>query len=132
MSSPEGGLRLDLTPLIDVVFLVLVVFLVATRNMAPQWVREMSLPAAAGASSDQSRRPKLVLSASKELRLEGEILGLAEALDRLEPGRGLVFAADEHLPYGQVAEVLFALQDRGIDDLALEVAPRSGEATSAP
>ncbi len=71
--------RPGLTPLIDVVFLLLVFFM-----LAAQFGRETSMPLSGGSGAgDYSGPPRLVTVGPDELRLNGTALGQADLVSAL-------------------------------------------------
>ena len=117
----HGGL--DLTPLIDVVFL-LIVFLILTANFQ-QPSLSLDLP---GASSEDEVRERVViveLDAEGALALDGERLeasalrsALESALEPLEM-RAVRLMADEHVEYGELLPVIDEVRAAGAEAIDL-------------
>ncbi|MGL4722455.1 MAG: ExbD/TolR family protein [Desulfovibrionaceae bacterium] len=60
----EDSIELDLTPLIDVIFLLLIFFIMATTFTKP--VIEIALPEAQSAEQNKKRQAELVVAITKE------------------------------------------------------------------
>ncbi len=121
---------LDLTPLIDVVFL-LIVFLILTANFQ-QPSLSLDLP---GGSSDDDARERVILvelDANGQLALDGvpvQRAALASALGTaLEPleQRAVRLLADEHVEYGALLPIIEEIRAAGASavDLVHEAAAR--------
>jgi len=86
----DDGLKVDIAPLIDVVFLLLIFFTVTTTFEEQQAV-EIELPAARGEAQQADRDlPELSMERGGILRLEGDVVdveALAARLDELFEGR---------------------------------------------
>ncbi len=105
----------NLTPLLDTVFLVVVLLLCALLHMRVVPALEVAPPAVAGASALDNRRV-LTVSVARDgtVRLEGEALGAADLAGRLA-GRGpgadaCLVSADRAARHGAVTDVLVAVK----------------------
>lgn len=134
---PTTEPRLELTPLIDVVFLLVTFFIFALALTVRLKVSDITLPAL-GEGSPASPEARLVLglTQSGELVLDGqsiawEALGLAldERLAAPEPPT-LYIAPDEGVPTGTLMELLDTLANRGIRDI--KFLRRPADATPVP
>lgn len=112
--------RPNLTPMIDVVFLLLVFFMLASRFGA-----DMVLPLGiAGQGSGYSGPPRLVDVAPEALRLNGIETGpdaLADALERLmdSPDDVIILRAREEADLQRMIDVMDILRGRGFTRLVL-------------
>lgn len=121
-SSPEP--RLELTPLIDVVFLLVTFFIFALALTVRLRVSEITLPAI-GRGSPAPAEPRLILalSASGELRLDGQPVALESLGESLRARLGagdsasLYIAPDEGAPTGTLMELLDTLGTEGIREI---------------
>ncbi|WP_086480492.1 ExbD/TolR family protein [Oceanospirillum sanctuarii] len=116
---------LNLTPLIDVVFLLLIFFMVSTTFDQSSEL-DLQLPEAVnGQSSDQATSLKVEVPESGPIYLNGEAVeDLAQSLERfLEaetvPER-VVVIADERARHGQVTQVLDALAGAGLSQVSFQ------------
>lgn len=118
--------RMSLTPMIDVVFLLLIFFMLASR-----FGMDAVLPIAGGAegaASDWQGAPRLVDVAPDALRLNGEALApeaLAPALFALlpDPGAGVILRPQEGADLQRLVDVMDLLTSAGIGNLILIEGP---------
>jgi biopolymer transport protein TolR len=120
---------INVTPLVDVMLVLLVIFMV-TAPMMQQGV-EVDLPKATTAplksSTEQivlsiDKAGALYLGGSKDNRIEPEALGKkvqAIMAARKEEERKIYIQADTALPYGSIMEVMAKLHDAGIYQIGL-------------
>lgn len=115
-SSPE----VDLTPLIDVLFM-LILFFVLTAAFV-QGRLDVDLPS--GQGEPLPAHPLVItVLADGSLLWAGEAVGrddlLARAREAKETKRPLLLAGDREVPYGLVASLLDGLRREGIDEIGL-------------
>jgi len=119
---------MGLTPLVDVVFLLLIFFLVATSFDEPRLAIE--LPEAETAAAPDSREAlRVELRATGELRVDGDVVEPAD-LDRVLAARaataeGLELRADREVPHGRVVEVLDRARAHDIQEISIAVEARA-------
>jgi len=125
-TTPE--VRLDLAPLIDVVFLLLTFFIFAMLLMVRADVLDIRLPEIAAGNPAEPRVPITVgLLADGTVRVEDEpvgVDGLADRITRLRgeggaPERPVLLAVDERCESGTLIRVIDALTGAGIADFAV-------------
>lgn len=128
--APRRRGRVEIIPMIDTMFFLLVFFMMATLSMVVQRGLNVNLPrAAAGVASPAPAT--LTLTRDGGLYLDKERLASpAEAARRLEasPGgaRAVLINADRTVEHGRVVEVLDLVRRAGVERVAVAVAP-SGE-----
>jgi len=124
----EDSFAMDMTPLIDVVFLLIIFFMVSTVFV--DFSRKMDINLPTSKSSVVDERPKTIeiqMSKDKKITLAGKninILGLEQALEKLDiksKKQTAVIRADKILPYGDVIEVMGLLQKAGVLDISVAV-----------
>ncbi len=126
--EPEEDVTITLTSLIDVVFLLLIFFMVTYSF--PDFYRkklDVRLPAARAADASLSQVKRLVveMDAAGRIALDGAEVSL-DALEGRLRGRdpavtGLVVRADERVSHGRVTAVLGLARAAGIADVAIAV-----------
>ncbi len=124
----RGGFRdINVTPLVDVMLVLLVVFMV-TAPLLTTGLR-ISLPQVEAAQTPV-KDARLLVTVTKEERVmfgDRDVTGhVAEALRdsaRVQKERELFIRADKDARYGIVAEVVAAARNSGVDSLNLLVQP---------
>ena len=124
----EENFAMEMTPLIDVVFLLIIFFMVSTVFVEFNRQMEINLPTSKSSVIDEEPKTlEIKMSKDKQIFLEGKstnILGLERALGKLDvksKKQTAVIRADKMLPYGEVIEVMCLLQKAGILDISVAV-----------
>ncbi len=131
LNQEDEGFDVPLTPLIDVVFLLLIFFLVATtfaRNEIDQKVR---LPEAEGGTKGEPVSDNLVVNVRRDgtLVVNGRIVDekglrtLATEWHGTHPDRRAVIRGDDGAPYGRIMRVMGLCKAVGIVNVDLPVVP---------
>ncbi len=123
----EENFALELTPLIDVVFLLLIFFMVSTAFVDFPRRMEISLPTSKSATEDrQPSKLEIEMTVNKQIFLDGKRITLSELEQKLtefkrpEEMKALI-RADKNLPYGNVIEVMGILQNARVLDIGVAV-----------
>jgi len=120
----QDDLTLDVTPLIDVVFLLLIFFMVTTTFASRSGIG-VKLPEAQAKERPPGHVIELTLTTKGELFLDkGKVAtgGLAAALAakaRAHPGEVVVIRADAAVPHGRVVKAMDAARAAGFHKLAI-------------
>lgn len=125
---------LNLTPMIDVVFLLIIFFMVATKFSERERDIELELPEVAAASALTSAPKQRVVTVSAEgnVALDGENISLGRLTSTLASARqeypniSVVIRGDAACPFQHVAATLAACKDANISDLGITVRIASG------
>ena len=126
--KPIAGI--NVTPLVDIMLVLLIVFMVATQAVDSASV-PVKLPKASSASSSAPSALLVHIESSGGIRLDGRPVdrpGLRRFLARRvasDTALQVVLAADENLPYARVMAVLDDVRNAGVTRYALKV--RVGE-----
>ena len=124
----EDNFAMEMTPLIDVVFLLIIFFMVSTVFV--DFSRHMDINLPTSKSSVIDEEPKTIeieMSKDKQIFFAGDkttILGLEQSLGKLDvktKRQTAIIRADKVLPYGEVIEVMGLLQKAGIPDISVAV-----------
>jgi biopolymer transport protein TolR len=135
--APKPMSDINMTPLIDVMLVLLVIFIITAPLMSS--ALRLDLPKAEGArSSDTPVSIAVALDAEGRLYLGEQPLTLAELREQAEraagrnPATEVQLRADEKVPYGRVAELIGLLQQSGLSRIGFITAGRPGSAASTP
>ena len=126
-SENEENFSLDLTPLVDVVFLLLIFFMVSTVFIDFKRQVDISLPSSKSSAPSEVLGPVMVeLTIDRQVFLNGEKINFKEfesALSRISPSKkkSAIIRADKNLPYGNVIKVMGMLQSAQILDIGIAV-----------
>ncbi|MEM7410335.1 MAG: biopolymer transporter ExbD [Myxococcota bacterium] len=133
VEAEDNGM--GLTPLIDVVFLLLIFFIVATSFNEPRL--SLELPAAeTAAMSEPVEAVRVEIRNSGEIVVDGETTTLLD-LDSLFAKRAgdvdvVELRAELAVPHGSVVEVLDRARAHGLTEVSIAVEPRAGPAPANP
>ena len=125
--------RIEITPLIDVVFQLLIFFLLTTRFITERSL-DVELPVADAAPSARERRTRLVIDVDRAGAVfhDGRRLDDA-ALDRFlrraggdAPRPTLLLRADRGVDHGRVVDVMDRARAFGLTEMAIGTRPRAG------
>ena len=124
----DDDLRLELTSMTDIVFLLLIFFMVSTTFVDLNRQLDIQLPDTPAAdTAPETQRYVVELSAQNTLRLDGDEIPLSELTSRLRQSAGdarrraVEIRADKRLPYGRVIDVLGRVRQANIQDIAVAV-----------
>lgn len=131
MAINLGGTRkgviaeINVTPMADVMIVLLIIFMVATPIIAGAPVR---LPSAVSALETQEDRTEIVVRGDGSLSLDGTPVGLQGVGDLLSARsaatqRTVLVQADRDASYTDVARVLAACREAGVSEVALAAEP---------
>lgn len=134
MKSPQllasGGTLINMTPMIDVVFLLIIFFLVSSHMAKQENNVQLDLPKAQSGLADVSDRETLVVNilASGGWRIAGvdvDEQALSTSLRRSQMAAGeplqLKIRTDKAVPYGRIEPVLRTASELGIGDIVFAV-----------
>ncbi|MFW2330879.1 MAG: ExbD/TolR family protein [Nitrospinota bacterium] len=127
-SQLEEDYSLQLTPLIDVVFLLLIFFMVSTSFIDFSKQLDIELPEAiSGAALEKVKLFEIEINKDKKLFLNGETItldGLSTLLKKSDPTiqkQSALISADKNLDYGAVIKIIGICKDANIEDIGLVV-----------
>lgn len=120
--------QINLTPLIDVVFLLLIFFMVSTTfNQSTELTIDLPTATSNAPSSDRDKNVELVITADGQYVINGQTLinekvsTLIQGLEEVSEGdytRPLIITADAKASYDMVLRVYDAAASLGITKLA--------------
>jgi len=126
---PRKKARIEIIPMIDTMFFLLVFFMVATLSMTLQRGMPVNLPSSASAKADIPDTVSISVTADGAVFVNKEAVPVQDLRDRLrgvqqagtEPS--VVVNADEAVRYGLVVQVLDAVKQAGLTKLAIATKP---------
>ncbi len=124
-SSPQQEMmsEINVTPLVDVMLVLLVVFIITAPLLAPQSLKITLPKTAAVASGKTPPHVHLTVDAQGNIDLDGYVLDdshLAGTLKQraADPEFQVQVEADKAVPYGRVAELIAIAQHAGVGKLS--------------
>lgn len=127
---PLKKARIEIIPMIDTMFFLLVFFMLASLAMIQQHGLPVNLPHAATGQDEIKTVVTLTLTQDGKLYYEKEALGAAaevtSRLNQLQNGGkkpSVVINADKGVEHGRVIEVLDATRKSGVISVAVAVSP---------
>jgi biopolymer transport protein ExbD len=128
---------INVTPLVDVVLVLLIIFMVTARIIHSQGV-PMELPKAASGEAIQTVFSveltvdgKTVVD-SQPIANDDAVSGLAKAAKAKNEDLRAVIRADQKVEHGRVIHVLDLLKRAGLSKIAFAVTPSAASAAPAP
>ena len=126
-NEEEENFSLDLTPLVDVVFLLLIFFMVSTVFVDFKRRMDISLPTSKVSIPDETPKAlELEITVDKQVFLNGNkvsLKSLESALKKIDVDKkkAAIIRADKNLPYGDVIKVMGMLQSARVLDISVAV-----------
>ena len=123
--------RIEIIPMIDTMFFLLVFFMIATLSMTLQKGMPVNLPKAGSSTEDLPEQVTLTISHEGDLFFNKDAITVSELEPRLQ---GLLYYgeepavminADEAVSHGRVIEVMDAVRKTGILNMAIATKPES-------
>ncbi|MEQ1918455.1 MAG: biopolymer transporter ExbD [Elusimicrobiota bacterium] len=117
---------INVTPLVDVVLVVLIIFMATAPMMARRAIR-VEVPKVAKSEKSATDALAVALNDKRELTLSGkpttldDLKKVLSAAIAAKPEQAVSLSADKTLPYGDVAELLDAVRSSGVKKVGLEV-----------
>ncbi len=129
-NGSEDGMmaELNVTPLVDVMLVLLIIFIVTAPMIVPQSMK-VNLPKTQAVSQqDNAKNAQLIIEASEQAFFEGSQVSdqdLARLLKNksLNPEFQLQVSADKAVPYGRVAEIMAIAQANGVTKMSFVSVP---------
>ena len=116
--------QIMIIPMIDIIFFLLVFFMMSTLSMTDQQVILVQLPRAASAQQEIVRSAQVTVARDGGLYLGQEEVSLPELKERLEQAAAqgevaISLRADEAVDYGRVLRVMDELKTTGAARISL-------------
>jgi biopolymer transport protein TolR len=130
-SSTGSIAQINVTPLVDVMLVLLVIFMV-TAPILQQGVT-VDLPKTRAAGLAGQEEPLVVgIARDGAIYLNDNPIAVADlraklaAINQARPGRQVFLRADRSVPYGDVVQVIAAVKEAGVDRLGMVTEPPPG------
>lgn len=122
----------NLAPMIDVILVLTIFFMCATKFTTDERRFDLDLPQAGAAGATADGRPEIVeVEASGAVRLAGDDVEMPELSARLAASRGVrpdlavTIRGERAVPHGRMAEVYEACRAAGVTRVAIAVQSRT-------
>ena len=121
--------RIEIIPMIDVVFFLLVFFMMASLSMTIYQGLPVNLPEAASGQKSTAETASITLRKDGGSFLNGEPVTVAGLGERIRPllvrhrDLAVIVNADREVSHARVVDVLDALRVTGVGKIAIAVAP---------
>jgi biopolymer transport protein ExbD len=121
-------MRVELTSMTDIIFLLLIFFMISTTFEGTRKSLDIQLPESKAAEAAQKVRQHIIeMSVDDALRLDGQPVAVQDLVPHLSQGdvpslqRTVIIRADKRLPYGKVVTVLDLVRQANIREIAVAV-----------
>ena len=121
--------RIEIIPMIDVIFFLLVFFMISTLSMTINRGLPVDLPTAATSQKDVRENVSLTVMQDGKIFLNKEPVTLQDMGPRVkaalasDPRLAVVINADGHVLHSTVVDILDELRQAGVSGLAIAVKP---------
>jgi biopolymer transport protein ExbD len=116
-------LTLDLTPLIDVVFILIIFFIVSSSFKKENYALNLTLPQGVNAAKMIEKKMVTIELNEKDLAFNGEKIDFTKLQQKLEiitdKNNSIIVKIDKSVPYKKVVELLDILQFNNLSNLSL-------------
>jgi len=125
--------RFDLTPLVDVVFLLLIFFMLSTTFIVAPGIK-VKLPTSSSTEiSREKKEVRVVMSKDDKIFVQQKLVSIEELgkylkkAARENPEGMVIIQADERVLHGKVVEVMDVAKTSGFNKLAIATRPKERE-----
>jgi biopolymer transport protein TolR len=128
-SGDEAITEINVTPFVDVMLVLLVIFMVTANYIVNQSIN-IQLPKADTGQVIQSRNLAFVIDKESRVYLDGQAVEVAELGEKIMAFKGqqpegatiqALISADTATPHGAVVKVIDVIRKSGITELAINV-----------
>ena len=125
--------RIEIIPMIDTIFFLLVFFMISTLSMAHYRGLPVNLPKAASGSQAPAESVTVTLTKEGQLFLNKEEVGRESLLQSLRqqlkknPELLVIINADNGVQHGKVVEIMDEARQAGVAKLSIAVKPKENK-----
>ena len=125
--------RIEIIPMIDTMFFLLVFFMIATLSMTMQRGMPITLPEATSTTDKIKEHVSLTITEQGDLYFNKKAITLAQLSVMLRDIRtqeiqpSIVINADEQVDHGVVVKVMDTVRVSGIHSMAIATKPETGQ-----
>lgn len=122
--------KLMIIPMIDIIFFLLVFFMISTMTMVQQNTFKVGLPQASSAQLDMNQHVNITVMADGNIAFNKESLDKEQLIRRVQielqrnPDLQVILNGDKDINYGFVIETFDALKQAGVKKLSIAVEKR--------
>ena len=122
--------KLMIIPMIDIIFFLLVFFMISTMTMVQQNTFKVGLPQASSAQLDMNQHANITVMADGNIAFNKESLDKEQLIRRVQielqrnPDLQVILNGDKDVNYGFVIEKFDALKQAGVKKLSIAVEKR--------
>ena len=122
--------KLMIIPMIDIIFFLLVFFMISTMTMVQQNTFKVGLPQASSAQLDMNQHVNITVMADGNIAFNKESLDKEQLIRRVQielqrnPDLQVILNGDKDVNYGFVIETFDALKQAGVNKLSIAVEKR--------
>ena len=117
--------KLMIIPMIDIIFFLLVFFMMSMLSMVVQKFMPVNLPTATASSVDLQRKIPITITADGKIYVEQDAYDLNGMAKRLEAEKAkggdltIILRADQRAQYGEFVQVLDTLKNMQLNKIAV-------------
>ncbi|WP_295278589.1 biopolymer transporter ExbD [Veillonella sp.] len=117
--------KLMIIPMIDIIFFLLVFFMMSMLSMVVQKSMPVNLPTATASSVDLQRKIPITITADGKIYVEQDAYDLNGMVKRLEAEKAkggdltIILRADQRAQYGEFVQVLDTLKNMQLNKIAV-------------
>ena len=117
--------KLMIIPMIDIIFFLLVFFMMSMLSMVVQKSMPVNLPTATASSVDLQRKIPITITADGKIYVEQDAYDLNSMAKRLEAEKAkggdltIILRADQRAQYGEFVQVLDTLKNMQLNKIAV-------------
>ena len=122
--------RIEIIPMIDTIFFLLVFFMISTLSMARYSGLPVNLPKAATGQQTPNESAAVTIGADGKVSIDKQEVARAQILDVLKARLAknsellVLINADEKVAHGVVVEIMDAARQAGVAKMAIAVKPK--------